>query len=160
MTFIGGIRVFWGPILGTVLVTLMQSWVSLISNSWPIYLGLLFIVTVMYAPGGIAGMILLHRPLWQAGRLPALLGPYARVALAALVSISGLVALVELWTFITIGEHEGEVLHLFGRTLDPTSAWPWGAGVVLLLGGGVAVHRQARVLAARWAVITGEIKAG
>jgi branched-chain amino acid transport system permease protein len=160
MSFIGGIGVFWGPILGTVLVILMQSWVSLISNSWPIYLGLLFIITVMYAPGGIAGLILMHRPLWQTGRLRALLGPYARIALATVVSISGLVALIELWSFITIGEHKGEALHLFGHTLDPTSAWPWAAGVALLLMGGVVAHRQARALAARWAVITGEIKAG
>ena len=69
MAFIGGVGVFWGPIVGAVLVTLLQSWVSLISNAWQIYVGVLFILMVVYAPGGIAGLILLHRPIWRARRL-------------------------------------------------------------------------------------------
>ena len=39
MTFIGGVGVFWGPIVGAVLITLLQSWMSLISNAWLIFHG-------------------------------------------------------------------------------------------------------------------------
>src|SRR5262249_30796931 len=46
MTYIGGVGVFAGPILGAVLIVLLQSWVSLLSNSWLVYVGVLFILMV------------------------------------------------------------------------------------------------------------------
>ena len=67
MTYIGGIGVFAGPVIGAVLIVLLQSWVSLLSNSWLVYVGLLFIAMVTFAPGGIAGLIQLHAPLRQRG---------------------------------------------------------------------------------------------
>jgi len=62
-------RGFFGPILGTIVVVLLQSGVSLLSNAWLLYVGVLFIVMVMYAPGGIIGLIFMHVPIWRAGRL-------------------------------------------------------------------------------------------
>ena len=69
MTFIGGIGVFWGPILGAVLHHALQSWMSLLSGAWVIYVAVLFVVMVIYAPGGIAGLIMAHLPIWRSGRL-------------------------------------------------------------------------------------------
>ncbi|HTB03590.1 MAG TPA: branched-chain amino acid ABC transporter permease, partial [Bradyrhizobium sp.] len=43
MAYIGGSASFGGPIIGAVLITLLQSGVSLMSNSWLIYVGVLFI---------------------------------------------------------------------------------------------------------------------
>src|SRR5205823_11444490 len=103
MTFIGGVGVFWGPIVGAVLVTLLQSWVSLVSNAWQIYVGVLFIVMVTYAPGGIAGFVMLHRPIWRAGRIGSLAVPYLRVLLPLLIGIAGFVTLIELCSLATIG---------------------------------------------------------
>ena len=51
--YIGGAGGFFGPILGTIVVVLLQSGVSLLSNAWLLYVGVLFIVMVMYAPGGL-----------------------------------------------------------------------------------------------------------
>ena len=62
MAYIGGTAVFGGPMLGAVLITLLQSGVSLLSNSWLVYVGVLFIAMVMFAPTGIMGLILAHRP--------------------------------------------------------------------------------------------------
>ena len=85
MAYIGGTTVFGGPILGAVLITLLQSGVSLMSNSWLIYVGVLFIAMVIFAPAGLAGIIMVHGPIWRAGRLTrlaaavsALDGPWAR----------------------------------------------------------------------------------
>jgi branched-chain amino acid transport system permease protein len=56
MAYIGGAMVFAGPVLGAVLITLLQSGVSLMSNSWLIYVGVLFIAMVTFAPtAGVAG---------------------------------------------------------------------------------------------------------
>ncbi len=48
MAYIGGTSAFGGPILGAVLITLLQSGVSLMSNSWLVYVGALFICMVIY----------------------------------------------------------------------------------------------------------------
>ena len=76
--YIGGAGGFFGPILGTIVVVLLQSGVSLLSNAWLLYVGVLFIVMVMYAPGGLIGLIFMHMPIWRAGRLRELALPYAR----------------------------------------------------------------------------------
>jgi branched-chain amino acid transport system permease protein len=67
MAYIGGNMVFAGPILGAVLITLLQSGVSLMSNSWLIYVGVLFIAMVTFAPAGLTGIIMAHAPIWRAG---------------------------------------------------------------------------------------------
>lgn len=154
MTFIGGVGVFWGPIVGAVLVTLLQSWVSLVSNAWQIYVGVLFIVMVIYAPGGIAGLVMLHRPVWRARRLRALAVPYLRVLLPLLIAVAGFVTLVELCSLVTIGAQEGKTLRVFGMRLDPSLPTAWVGAALLLLIGGFLAHRAARLFGKRWTAIT------
>ena len=57
MAYIGGSGAFGGPILGAILITLLQSGVSLLSNSWLVYVGVLFISMVIFAPTGIMGLV-------------------------------------------------------------------------------------------------------
>src|SRR3546814_19563665 len=63
MAYIGGIGHFFGPILGAIVVTLLQSMLSAYTGAWQLYFGLLFFAMVMFAPGGIAGLVLLPEPL-------------------------------------------------------------------------------------------------
>jgi branched-chain amino acid transport system permease protein len=159
MTFIGGIGVFWGPIVGAVLITLLQSWMSLLSTAWMIYVGVLFIIMVMYAPGGIAGLVLAHRPIWRAGRLSALALPYLRLVPAVLVALLGFVGLVELCTFVTVGAEQGKALVLFHTDIDPQAALPWAISGGLLLLGGMLARREGARFAAIWERLGEEIKA-
>ncbi len=78
MTFIGGIGTFWGPVLGAILVTFLQVALSTITDAWQLYDGLLFIAAVVWAPGGLSGIILAHAPLVRAGRAGALVPPTPR----------------------------------------------------------------------------------
>jgi len=158
MTFIGGVGVFWGPIVGAVL-TLLQSWMSLLSNAWLVYVGVLFIVMVVYAPGGIAGLVLAHRPIWQAGRLAALALPYLRIVPPGLVGVIGFVGLVELCTFVTIGAGQGKALVLFHRDIDTGSAVPWLVAAAMFACGGALTLRESRAFAAAWNAVGEEIKA-
>lgn len=54
--YIGGIGNFIGPVIGAVLVTYLQVMLSDVTEIWQLYFGLLFIATVIFAPGGIAGL--------------------------------------------------------------------------------------------------------
>src|SRR5580698_3512343 len=85
MAYIGGTMVFPGPVLGAVLITLLQSGVSLMSNSWLIYVGVLFIAMVTFAPAGLSGIIVAHQPLARSGLLHRLALPYLRILVPGLV---------------------------------------------------------------------------
>ena len=158
MVFIGGTNVFAGPILGAVLITLLQSGVSLISNSWLVYVGVLFIGMVTFAPAGLAGMIQMHRPLARSGRLRSLLVPYARLTVPILATMLGFVGLVELLSFLTIGAAQGKQLVLFGVRIDVTRSQPWLIASVLFFVGGVWLLREAKLFVRVWDGLTFELK--
>ena len=158
MTYIGGVGVFAGPVVGAVLIVLLQSWVSLLSNSWLVYVGLLFILMVTFAPGGIAGLILMHAPIWRSGRLGRLAGPYARVVAPGVVAVVGFVLLIELCSFLTIGAAQGKSFKLSGVTIDPQHPKPWLIGALFLVVGGLVLWREGRRFRAAWEAVMEEIK--
>jgi branched-chain amino acid transport system permease protein len=56
MTFIGGTGSFAGPIVGAFFYTYVQDFLSDLTDNWPVIMGVLFIVMVLYIPGGLSGM--------------------------------------------------------------------------------------------------------
>ncbi len=148
--YIGGAGAFLGPVLGTIVVVLLQSGVSLLSNAWLLYVGVLFIVMVMYAPVGLAGLIGLHAPIWHAGRLRELALPYLRVLPPALLVLLGFVLMVELVSFTTIGAAQGKHFAIAGRAIDTTSPLPWGIALAALGVGALWLRREARAFRLRW----------
>jgi branched-chain amino acid transport system permease protein len=149
-TYIGGVGGFFGPILGTILIVLLQSGVSLLSNAWLLYVGVLFIVMVMYAPGGITGLIAQHAPIARAGRLGGLVVPYVRVLMPGLVSVLGFVLLVELTSFTTIGAVQGKSFKLGSITIDSGTADPWLIGGGALVIGALWLRLEARMFRRVW----------
>ena len=160
MTYIGGVGVFAGPVIGAVLVVLLQSWVSLLSNSWLVYAGVLFIMMVTFAPGGLAGLVQMHGPIWRAGRLGRLVGPYLRLIVPALLVLLGFVLAVELCSFLTIGAAQGKSLTVHGVAIEPRRAAPWAVALLLLGGGGLWLRQAMGRFAAAWGRVSDEIKAG
>jgi branched-chain amino acid transport system permease protein len=158
MTYIGGVSLFYGPILGAALITLLQSGVSLLSNAWLIYVGVLFIAMVTFAPTGLAGMIDAHGPLARAGRLRQLTVPYLRLSIPGIAFLLGFVGLVEVLSFITIGEAQGKQLILFGSKIDARAGATWGVVLVLLIGGGFWLRHEVRHFARIWEDLTADIK--
>jgi ABC-type branched-subunit amino acid transport system permease subunit len=54
----GGIGTLWGPVIGVLAVNFAKLYVSgVLLDYWPIAIGLLFIVVVLFLPGGIASLI-------------------------------------------------------------------------------------------------------
>ena len=143
MVYIGGATTFIGPVLGAVLITAMQSGVSLMSNSWLIYVGVLFIAMVTFAPAGLTGIVLAHAPVARAGLLHRLLLPYLRLVVPALLALLGFIGVVELLSFLTIGAAQGKQLALFGHPLAIASATPWLVALLCLCGGGYWLRREA-----------------
>lgn len=57
MTFIGGTGHFVGPILGAGIYTYLQNFLSELTDNWPLFMGSLFILMVLFTPGGLVGII-------------------------------------------------------------------------------------------------------
>ncbi|MCX7983008.1 MAG: branched-chain amino acid ABC transporter permease [Syntrophales bacterium] len=58
MTFVGGTRTFWGPILGVFVYIILQNYLSDITDRWPLFMGLIFVFMVLFIPGGLSGFIM------------------------------------------------------------------------------------------------------
>jgi branched-chain amino acid transport system permease protein len=158
MAYIGGTSAFGGPILGAILITLLQSGVSLMSNSWLVYVGVLFITMVIFAPNGLMGLIAAHGPIVSAGRFGALFVPYARVLVPGLIMVLGFVGLVELASFLTIGAAQGKTLVLFGNKIDEHAVLPWLSAGACLIVGGFWFSVEARSFRRVWDGLMAELK--
>jgi branched-chain amino acid transport system permease protein len=158
MAYIGGTTVFGGPILGAILITLLQSGVSLLSNSWLVYVGVMFIAMVIFAPAGLAGIIQAHGPIQRAGRLHRLAVPYLRLTIPSLALVFGFVGLVELMSFLTIGEAQGKKLVLFGNAIDIAATAPWAVSVAALILGGLWLRFESRGFGRIWQDLMAEVR--
>ncbi len=56
MVFIGGIGYFWGPPLGAILLTFLFSNLSGLTDLWGLYIGMVFLSVVLFAPDGLSGI--------------------------------------------------------------------------------------------------------
>lgn len=57
MVIIGGAGTLWGPAVGAAVVVLLEDLVSSYTERWPMVMGAIFIVCVLYARQGIAGYL-------------------------------------------------------------------------------------------------------
>jgi branched-chain amino acid transport system permease protein len=127
MVYIGGVGNFAGPILGAVLITFLNGHLSDITEAWALYLGILFVTIVAFAPGGLAGLIMMHEPIWQTDYriLARLLVPYLRAIVATLIAFVGSVGLIEMTYFLSTSVTSESALSLFGIDTETSSALPW-----------------------------------
>lgn len=68
MTFVGGTGTFWGPILGAFVYIIVQNYLSDVTDRWPLFMGLIFILMVLLIPGGLSQIIHWIRDLFHGKR--------------------------------------------------------------------------------------------
>ena len=153
-TFLGGATFFFGPILGGILMVLAFVLLSEITKAWLLYLGLVFLFMVVYAPGGLAGLIMMNLRIAKTGALKRLLPSYVGLAIAMGLMLAGAGALVEMIYHLQLESGNGSQLHFAGWMLNTDSATTWGISVALLAIGLLAFEMVRR----RFALIWGEIQ--
>jgi branched-chain amino acid transport system permease protein len=57
MAVMGGMRSFWGPLLGAAVFVVLQDYLSSVTVNWMSFVGLLFIAIVLFFPRGLLGFI-------------------------------------------------------------------------------------------------------
>lgn len=137
-TFLGGATFFFGPIIGAVLMVLAFVLLSEFTKAWLLYLGLVFLFMVMYAPGGVASLIMMNVRVAMFGHLRKLWVNYLMLTLTGLIVLLGAAAMIEMLYHLQLDDALGAKLQFFGVMLDVRGLSSWfGAGLVLLVGLGL-----------------------
>jgi branched-chain amino acid transport system permease protein len=141
--FLGGATFFFGPIIGAVLLVVSLVWLSELTQAWLLYLGLVFVFMVMYAPGGIASLIMMNLRVAAFGKLRPLMGAYVALFGTALVMLVGAGAMVEMVYHLQLHQALGDELTYLGATLNAKGVDSW-FGAVFVLVTGIAMFEIAR----------------
>jgi branched-chain amino acid transport system permease protein len=157
-TFIGGVPFFFGPIVGAVVFIFFVVALSGFTKAWLLYLGLFFVGIVLYAPGGIASLLLMQIPVLRAGRWRELAWPYLLALAAMLLALAGLVGIVEM-VYRLSEQGASTVLRVAGAAFDARTLPPWIAFGILFGLGLAAVRRVARFVGERWDAIQQDLQA-
>ena len=57
MAVVGGMRSFWGPLIGAAIFVVLQDYVSSYTQNWMFFLGIFFVLIVLFFPRGVLGVI-------------------------------------------------------------------------------------------------------
>ena len=150
-TFIGGAGFFFGPVIGSVVFFTMVTAVGAITQAWLFYLGLLFLVMVLYAPGGFASLIVMHVPVIKARMMRRLWLPYAATLVTGVVLLTGLVSIVEMTYHYSTDAGTNPAMKLFGFAFKVTEGTPWAVAGTLLVGGFVISRFAWKAVGRTWA---------
>jgi branched-chain amino acid transport system permease protein len=149
-TFLGGIGNFIGPILGAILVTYLQVMLSDLTDVWQLYFGLMFIGMVMFAPGGLAGLLMMHAPLWHARVLHRVLPAYLLALGPVLITLAGASLVIEMSYRLLVRASEGSAMSFLHVGIDAAAPWPWLTAAALLVGGFWLCRKSFAVVRAAW----------
>src|ERR1700752_605663 len=134
-TYIGGIGYFIGPIVGAIFVTVLSLNLSDLTPVWQLYFGLFFIAVVTFAPGGLTGLLMMHRPLLKGGTLGQVLPSYAVAVVPTLALVIGLMLAIESVVHYTMNPMEDPNIKAFGIPFNAASPLTWLTSLVLIVGG-------------------------
>lgn len=56
LVLIGGMRSYAGPIFGALFFVLFREYLSMVTENWLLYFGLVFILFILFSPSGLAGI--------------------------------------------------------------------------------------------------------
>lgn len=57
MAVLGGMRSFWGPLIGAAIFVLLQDYVSSHTENWMSFIGIFFVLIVLFFPRGVLGIV-------------------------------------------------------------------------------------------------------
>ena len=158
-TFLGGAIFFFGPIIGGVLMVLASVLLSEWTRAWQIYLGLVFLFMVMYAPGGIASLIMMNLRVAAHRRLQPLLGWYAVLGVSAVALLAAAAALIELVYHRQLAATAGTGFRFLGIPLDTGVLAHWLAVLAIVFVTAAIFETVRRRFAGRWGATQAAIEA-
>jgi len=157
-TFLGGAGFFFGPIIGAVLMVLAGVLLSELTLAWLLYLGLVFLFMVMYAPGGIASLIMMNLRVASFGKLGRIWTSYLALGGLALVMLVGAGAMIEMVYHLQLNQALGPQMKFMGVGLNARGVDSWTGAVFLFATASALFEFTRRHFVHQWGEIQGEIE--
>ena len=157
-TFIGGSMFFFGPVLGSIIYIFFAVALSDYTKAWQFYLGIFFILMVLYAPGGVASLIQMNLRVARHKLFNRLYLPYLGLLLATALLLIGVVMLIEMSYHMTLNFASGSQMRLFGFEVDAASAGVWAVAVLITLAGAAAFEWRRRDFRRVWDAVQSTIE--
>lgn len=151
MAFIGGVGYFFGPILGAILITYLATSLSTFTEAWLLYFGVMFVLMVMFAPYGLAGIVMSHRTLWRGRLVHRLIVPYLICVIPTVLLLFGLFGCVEMmYHHSTSYDPSAPMKLFFWDKVVVTQFTPWLIALVTAAIGGFSLRWAVRRFKATW----------
>ena len=128
------------------------------TKAWLLYLGLLFLFMVMYAPGGIASLIMMNLRAASFGKLKQIWVSYLGLFLTAMVALIGAGAMIEMVYHLQLNSALGDYLKFMGITLNAKGVDSWFGSVFVMLTGLGLFEVARRHFLVEWSDIQIEIE--
>ena len=157
-TYLGGSTFFFGPIIGAVLMVLAFVLLSEFTKAWLLYLGLVFIFMVMFAPGGFAGLIMANARLAAYGKLKPLWRHYLALFVTGGTAFAGAAAMIEMLYHLQLDAALGPMVRFMGIQIDAATTGSWAFAATLILVGMVFFELARRRFVLKWSDIQDAIE--
>jgi branched-chain amino acid transport system permease protein len=160
-TFVGGAGFFFGPLIGASILTLFSVFVSEVTRAWLLYQGILFVLVMLFAPRGIAGVVDIHLKHWNRIDWKAVIPGYALSLASACLLTVGMVFTIELVgvllsdRYAAASRSAGSMppVTLFWQNWDPLSPITWAFPALFALIGVALLPLARRRVRAAWGSI-------
>jgi branched-chain amino acid transport system permease protein len=156
--FIGGALFFFGPILGAIIFIFFAVALSEFTKAWQFYLGIFFVMMVLFAPGGVSSLILMNLRVASFGKFKRLLDPYLGVIIGGFLVCLGVIMIIEMTYHLTLEAANGTVRSIFGFQVDTAGVTAWLIALSLLIGGALIFEPMRRYFKKTWDTIAEEIE--
>ncbi|MFZ6753014.1 branched-chain amino acid ABC transporter permease [Undibacterium sp. Dicai25W] len=157
-SFIGGIGYFFGPMIGAVVGVFLTVMLSDFTKAWQLYLGIFFILIVMFAPGGIAGICASYYRMFKFGKLRQIWPSFWKIFSAVLLITTGSILAIEMLYQRSLGGDQDPVVKIAGVAFNAFESRSWFIAAFFCLMGGLGfLYTQSRFLFA-WNTALAEIE--
>lgn len=162
-TVIGGAGVFFGPVVGATLTTLFGYYIANLTVYWLLYMGILFIIIVVFAPRGITGLLVdAYRKAHSAEGLPY--GKIARRSAGGLLMLLGSILAIEIvgvvvtpsyWALAKSSGISWPPVNVLTISWAPDSPITLGTIIIAFVGGVFLLRESSSFVADRIGTLTG-----
>jgi len=156
--FIGGVLFFFGPILGAIVFVFFAYALSEYTPAWHLYLGVFFVLLVMFAPGGLSSLLMLNLRVARFGKFRRLRDPYVGVLGTGGLLAAGIALLIEMTYHVTLGIGAGSSVRVFGFPFDTARGESWVFATALVAASGIAFGYMRRRFRQEWDAIAVDIE--
>ena len=156
--FLGGATFFFGPIIGAVLMVVSLVLLSELTKAWLLYLGLGFLLMVMYAPGGVASLLMMNLRVAAFGKLRRLSAAYLALGGTGLAVLAGTAVMVEMVYHRQLNAALGPEMNFLGAKIHTGSVDAWTGALLLLVVGAGLFELSRRTFARQWGEVQAEIE--